>query len=214
MFPIFSGNCDGWETEQIQKVRLCKGVIIGPNPRYPTKVPNFMNRWLAGFLIFLLFAGSELHASDNWVQLSNTHGWSITYPAAWEAYVMQAPDSGPELSIRESENVNFDGPKDCYERKARCGHFQIYSASTTPQAEVKKYVDEETQNQKIISKEAGQLDGIPAYFIKLPDDQRLVIVKSKRLIFHISYGPNDHKPTDKTLEETFNRMMSSLKFKK
>ena len=127
---------------------------------------------------------------------------------------MQAPDSGPELSIRESENVNFDGPKDCYERKARCVHFQIYSASTTPQAELKKYVDEETQNQKIISKEAGQLDGIPAYFIKLPDDQRLVIVKSKSLIFYISYGPNDHKPTDKTLEETFNRMMSTVKFKK
>ena len=68
---------------------------------------------------------------------------------------MQAPDSGLELSIRESDNVNFDGPKDCYERKARCGHFQIYSASTTPQAQVKKYVDEETQNQKFISKEAG-----------------------------------------------------------
>jgi hypothetical protein len=42
------------------------------------------------------------------------------------------------LSIRESENVNFDGPKDCYERNARCGHFQIYSARTTPQAELKK----------------------------------------------------------------------------
>jgi hypothetical protein len=69
-------------------------------------------------------------------------------------------------------------------------------------------------NQKIISKEAGQLDGMPAYFIKLPDDQRLVIVKSKSLIFHISYGPNDHKPTDKTLEEIFDRMMSSLKFNK
>jgi hypothetical protein len=60
----------------------------------------------------------------------------------------------------------------------------------------------------------GQLDGMPAYFIKLPDDQRLVIVKSKSLIFHISYGPNDHKPTDKTLEEIFDRMMSSLKFNK
>jgi len=81
-------------------------------------------------------------------------------------------------------------------------------------AELKKYVDEEMQNQKIISKEPGQLDGMPAYFIKLPDDQRLVIVKSKSLIFHISYGPNDHKPTDKTLEEIFDRMMSSLKFNK
>ena len=173
-----------------------------------------MNHCLAGFLIFLLFAVGELHASDKWVQLNNSHGWSLSYPPSWEAYVMQAPDSGPELSIRESENVNFDGPKDCYERKARCGHFQIYSASTTPQAEVKKYVDEEMQNQKIISKEAGQLDGMPAYFIRLPEDQRLVIVKSKSLIFHISYGPNDHKPTDKTLEEIFDRMMSSLKFNK
>ncbi len=85
---------------------------------------------------------------------------------------------------------------------------------TTPQAEVKKYVDEETQNQRIISKEAGQLNGMPAYFIRLPEDQRLVIVKSKSLIFHISYGPNDHKPTDKTLEEIFDRMTSSLKFNK
>jgi hypothetical protein len=54
--------------------------------------------------------------------------------------------------------------------------------------EVKRYADEETQNQRIISKEAGQLDGMPAYFIRLPEDQRLVIVKSKSLIFHISYG--------------------------
>ena len=173
-----------------------------------------MNRCLAGFLICSMLVVSGVRASDNWVQLNNTHGWSITYPASWEAYVMQAPDSGPELSIRKSENVNFDGPKDCYERKARCGHFQLYSASSTPQVEVKKYVDEETQNQRIISKEAGQLDGMPAYFIRLPDDQRLVIVKSKSLIFHISYGPNDHKPTDKALEEIFDRMMSSLKFNK
>ena len=173
-----------------------------------------MNRCLAGFLVCSMLVVSGVRASDNWLQLNNTHGWSISYPASWEAYVMQAPDSGPELSIRESDNVNFDGPKDCYERKARCGHFQIYSASTTPQAELKKYVDEETQNQKIISKEAGQLDGMPAYFIRLPEDQRLVIVKSKSLIFHISYGPNDHKPTDKTLEEIFDRMTSSLKFNK
>ncbi len=167
-----------------------------------------------GILISSLLALGWVQGSDQWMQLNNTHGWSITYPASWEAYVMQAPDSGPELSVRESENVNFDGPNDCYERKARCGHFQIYSASTTPQAEVKKYVDGEMQNQKIISKEAGQLDGMPAYFIKLPEDQRLVIVKSKSLIFHISYGPNDHKPTDKTLEEIFDRMMSSLQFNK
>ena len=175
-----------------------------------------MNRCLAGFLICSMLVVSGARASDNWVQLNNTHGWRITYPAAWEAYVMQAPDSGPELSIRESENVNFGGPKDCYERKARCGLFQIYfeSLKGNRHFDFTKYVDEETQNQKIISKEAGQFDGIPAYFIKLPDDQRLVIVKYKSLIFHISYGPNDHKPTDKTLEETFERMMSSLKFNK
>jgi len=167
-----------------------------------------------GILISSLLALGWVQGSDQWMQLNNTHGWSITYPASWEAYVMQAPDSGPELSVRESENVNFDGPKDCYERNARCGHFQLYSTNTTPQVELRRYVDDETQNQKIISKEAGQLDGMPAYFIKLPEDQRLVIVKSKSLIFHISYGPNDHKPTDKTLEEIFERMMSSLKFNK
>lgn len=174
-----------------------------------------MKRCLARFLICLMLAVSGARASDHWVQLNNIHGWSITYPASWEAYVMQAPDSGPELSIRESENVNFDGPKGCYKRKERCGLFQIDSYSrTTPQADLKKYVDEETRNQKVISRDARQLDGIPAYFIRLPEDQRLVILKSKSLIFHISYGPKDHKPTDKTLEEIFDRMMSSLKFKK
>jgi len=55
---------------------------------------------------------------------------------------------------------------------------------------------------------------MPAYFIKLPEDQRLVIVKYNSSIFRISYGPNDHKPTDKTLEEIFNRMLSNVKFKK
>src|SRR6266478_6040616 len=207
MIPLLSGDCEGSKRIRPKKC-VFKGAVIGANP------PNFMNRCVAGFLLFSLFAMGGLQASDKWVRLNNTHGWSISYPASWEAYVMQAPDSGRELSIQESDNVNFDGPKDCYERKARCGHFRIYSASTTPQAELKKYVDEETQNQKTISKEAGQLDGIPAYFIKLPEDQRLVIVKSKSLIFHISYGPNDHKPTDKTLEEIFDRMMSSLKFNK
>src|SRR5229473_2036981 len=175
-----------------------------------------MNRCLAGFLICSMLVVSGVRASDNWVQLNNTHGWSITYPASWEAYVMQAPDSGPELSIRESENVNFDGPKDCYERKVRCGHFQISldSVKANRHFDFEKYVDGETQNSSAISKEAGQLDGMPAYFIKLPEDQRLVIVKYKSSIFRISYAPNDHKPTDKTLEEIFNRMLSTVKFKK
>jgi hypothetical protein len=173
-----------------------------------------MNRCLAGFLICSMLLVHGVRASDNWVQLNNTHGWSITYPASWEAYVMQAPDSGPELSIQEGWNVNFDGPKDCYERKERCGLFQISleSEKANPRLDLKKYVDEQTQNQKIISKEAGKLDGMPAYFIKLPEDQRLALVKSKGFVFRISYGPNDHKPTDKTLEEIFDRMMSSLKF--
>jgi hypothetical protein len=175
-----------------------------------------MNRRLAGFLIFLLFAVGELHASDKWVQLNNSHGWSLSYPPSWEAYVMQAPDSGPELSIRESENVNFDGPKDCYERKARCGHFQIWldSVNANQHFDLKKYVDSETQDPTVISKEAGQLDGLPAYFIKYPEDQRLVIGKYKRFIFRISYGPTDQKAMDKTLDKTFNTMMSSVKFKK
>src|SRR5438552_8828044 len=111
-----------------------------------------------GILISSLLALGWVQGSDQWMQLNNTHGWSITYPASWEAYVMQAPDSGPELSVRESEKVNFDGTKVCCARKARCGHFQLYSANTTPQARLKKYVDETTRKPKIISKEVGQLD--------------------------------------------------------
>jgi hypothetical protein len=175
-----------------------------------------MNRWLAGFLICSMLLVSGVRASNNWVQFNNTHGWSITYPGSWEAYVMQAPGSGPELSVRHSDNVNVDGPKDCYERKERCGIFQISldSVKANRQFDFAKYVDGETQNSSVISKEAGQLDGMPAYFIKLPEDQRLVIVKYKSSIFRISYGPNDQKPIDKTLDEIFNRMMSSVKFKK
>jgi len=175
-----------------------------------------MNRCIAGFLISSLFAVGWLQASDKWVQVNNTHGWSISYPASWEAYVIQAPDSGRELSIQESDNVNFDGPKDCYEHKERCGLFQISldSVKANRHFDFEKYVDGETQNSSAISKEAGQLDGMPAYFIKLPEDQRLVIVKYNSSIFRISYGPNDHKPTDKTLEEIFNRMLSTVKFKK
>ena len=175
-----------------------------------------MNRCIARFLISSLFAVGWLQASDKWVQVNNTHGWSISYPASWEAYVIQAPDSGRELSIQESDNVNFDGPKDCYENKERCGLFQISldSVKANRHFDFEKYVDGETQNSSAISKEAGQLDGMPAYFIKLPEDQRLVIVKYNSSIFRISYGPNDHKPTDKTLEEIFNRMLSTVKFKK
>ena len=150
-----------------------------------------MNRCIAGFLIFSLFAVGGLQAADEWVRLNNTHGWSLSYPASWEAFVMQAPDSGPELSIQDSDNVNFDGPKDCYERKARCGLFQISldSVQANRHFDLKKYVDGETQDPRVISKEAGQLDGMPAYFFKLPEDQRLVIVKYKRFVFRISYGP-------------------------
>ena len=85
---------------------------------------DFVDHRLAGVLISFLVLG-DVHASDKWLQVNNTHGWSLSYPASWEAYVMQAPDSGPELSIQESDNVNFDGPKDCYENKERCGLFQI-----------------------------------------------------------------------------------------
>src|SRR5260370_10356520 len=182
--------------------------MIGPNPRWRTKTPIFMNRCIAGFLIFSFFALGGLQASDKWVRVNNTHGWRLSYPASWEAYVMQATDSGPELSIRDSDNVNFDGPQGCYERKERCGLFQSYSVNAKPQLDLKKYVDAETQDPKVISKETGQLDGMPAYFVNYPEDQRLVIVKCKSFIFHISYGPTDNKPTAKTLEETFDRMAS------
>lgn len=164
---------------------------------------------------FFLAAGT-LHASDAWVRLNNTHGWTLNYPASWEAYVMQAPDSGRELSVRESDNVNFSGPKDCYKRKERCGIFQISLdfVKANQQFDFAKYLDGETHNPGVISKEAGQVDGMPAYFIKLPEDQRLVIVKYKSSIFRISYGPNDDKPIDRTLDEIFNRMMSTITFKK
>ena len=176
---------------------------------------DFVDHRLAGVLISFLVLG-DVHASDKWLQVNNTHGWSLSYPASWEAYVMQAPDSGPELSIQESDNVNFDGPKDCYENKERCGLFQISldSVKANRHFDFEKYVDDETQNSSVISKEAGQLDGMPAYFIKLPKDQCLIIVKYNSSIFRISSGPNHPKPTDKTLEEIFNRMMSSVKFKK
>lgn len=175
-----------------------------------------MNRCLAGFLICSILVVSGARASDNWVQLNNTHGWSITYPASWEAYVMQAPDSGPESSVREGGNVNFDGPKGCHERKERCGLFQVSvdSEKANPGLDLKKYVDEDVQDRTVMSTESGRLDRLPAYFIKLPEDQRLVFVKYKGFVFRISYGPNDHKPTEKTLEEIFDKMMSSLKFNK
>lgn len=164
---------------------------------------------------FLLAVGA-LHASDEWVWLNNIHGWTLSYPASWEAYVMQAPDSGRELSVRESDNVNFSGPKDCYEREERCGifHISLDFVKANQQFDLAKYVDGETHNPEVLSKEAGQLDGMPAYFIKLSEDQCLVIVKYKSSIFRISYGPNDHQPIDKTLDEVFNRMMSTVKFKK
>jgi hypothetical protein len=101
----------------------------------------------------------------------------------------KALDSGPEPSIRGSDNVNFDGPKDCYKQQERCGLFQIYSVKANPQLDLKKYVDQETQDPKVISKEAGQLDDMPAYFINFPDDQHLIILKYKSFMFHISYGP-------------------------
>ncbi len=68
-----------------------------------------------------------------------------------------------ELSIQESDNVNFDGPKDCYQIKERCGLFQISldSVKANRHFDFEKYVDGETQNWSAISKEAGQLDGMP-----------------------------------------------------
>ena len=153
-------------------------------------ISGFVDRRLAGVLILLLALGG-VHASDKWVRVSNTHGWSISYLPSWEAYVMQAPDSGRELSIQESDNANFDGPKGCYERKEPCGHFQISSWDSekpNPHLDLKTYVDEDTQDPTVISKEAGKLDGMPAYFIKLPN-LRVVYVKYKGFVFHIEYGP-------------------------
>ena len=116
-----------------------------------------MDRCIAKFVIFSLFAVGGLQAADEWVQVNNSHGWSLSYPASWEAFVMQAPDSGPELSIQDSDNVNFDGPKGCYERKARSGLFQISldSVQANRHFDLKKYVDGETQDPRVISKEAG-----------------------------------------------------------
>ncbi len=131
-----------------------------------------------------------MHPTNGCGSVTPTDGASVT-PPSWEAYVMQAPDSGRELSIQESDNANFDGPKGCYERKEPCGHFQISSwDSEKPNLhlDLKKYVDEDTQDPTVISKEAGKLDRMPAYFIKLPN-LRVVYVKYKGFVFHIEYGP-------------------------
>src|SRR6266513_2076058 len=143
-----------------------------------------MNRCLSGSLICSMLLVSGVRASDNWVQLNNTHGWSITYPASWEVYVMQAPDSGPELSVQEGWNVNVDGPRGCSERKERCGHFQVWleSEKAKTRLDFKKYVDR-VSHENSTESESGQLDGLPAYFMKLPEDQRLIIVKYKSSIF-------------------------------
>ena len=174
-----------------------------------------MNRCVAGALSCSVLAVSRLIASDNWVRLNNIHGWNISYPALWEVYVMQAPGAGRKLPVRESDNVDFQGPRDCHQRKERCGIFQIFldSVKADRQFDVTQYVESESQNSEVISKQAGQLDGMPAYFVNLPDGQRLVIAKYKNSIVRVSYGPSDHKPTDKTLEATFSRMLSTMKFK-
>src|SRR5262245_38430700 len=137
-----------------------------------------MNRSPAGLLIVSMLAAGGVLAAEKWVHVNNTHGWSLNYPGSWEAYVMQAPKSGKELSIQKSDNVNFDGPKGCYERKERCGLFQVSvdSEEANPHLNLKKYVDEDVQGRTVMSRESGELDGLPAYFIKLPEDQRLVLV--------------------------------------
>ena len=78
-------------------------------------------------------------------------------PSLLGSLCLQSPDSGPELSIQDSDNVNFDGPKGCYERKARSGLFQISldSVQANRHFDLKKYVDGETQDPRVISKEAG-----------------------------------------------------------
>jgi len=123
-------------------------------------ISGFVDRRLAGVLILLLALGG-VHASDKWVRVSNTHGWSISYLPSWEAYVMQAPDSGRELSIQESDNANFDGPKGCYERKEPCGHFQISSWDSekpNPHLDLKKYVDEDKIQQLFQKKPANSIE--------------------------------------------------------
>jgi len=62
---------------------------------------DFVDHRLAGVLISLLVLG-DVHASDKWVQVNNTHGWSLSYPASWEAYVMQAPDSGENYLFKKA----------------------------------------------------------------------------------------------------------------
>jgi len=53
---------------------------------------RFFGSSVSGSVDFIPRAG-DVHASDKWVQVNNTHGWSLSYPASWEAYVMQAPDA-------------------------------------------------------------------------------------------------------------------------
>jgi len=106
---------------------------------------------------FFIVRGGGLQAADEWVQVNNTHGWNLSYPASWEAFVMQAPDSGPELSIQDSDNVNFDGRKGCYERKARSGLFQISldSVQANRHFDLKKYVMARRRIQELSQKKPG-----------------------------------------------------------
>src|SRR5690242_169684 len=99
--------------------------------RYPLVMKNL-------FIPFLMIAigssSADMFAADlrrsagsgSWKTLNNSWGWSIEYPADWNAYVMGSPEEqGPGPEIETGGNVNFAGPAGCFDAHQRCGLFQI-----------------------------------------------------------------------------------------
>src|SRR6185436_2193836 len=70
-----------------------------------------------GFLLPFL---SSANSSANTKELSNSHGWSISYPSEWNAGEV-AGDQGPEVA----DHVQISGPPDCWIKNRWCASFEI-----------------------------------------------------------------------------------------
>lgn len=101
-----------------------------------------------------------------WRTLVNGHGWSVRYPASWQAAAVEAD------SAEEEFQPILTGPKDCYEGGQECGFIQFGSGwgpltGRHGALSAKEALLEELADSRFTLLQQGNttLGGGPAYYV-------------------------------------------------
>jgi hypothetical protein len=187
-------------------------------------------------------AGQRPMDISNWRTLQNRYGWSVKYPALWDASGL----SGAPANL--DAEASLQGPGGCYETNQECGNISIgiWIGSISPTAATRRFDNSSPKDfllatefptppdpEKTLLEQGGAtIAGDPAYYVVFRQKNfesypngiimKKIVVKDRNRFYTItSYetGKNNqylssiNSPGAWLLTPTFDKIISTLTFK-